>query len=108
MALLRSLIGFARKLPPTDRESAPSESSGELLTTPPTMERVMTIPWVSRALGAELLPEFLYESLGLGRLLADREWPPSSFPQWRVDKVAMAYAIIFWRRVGLPRPGPRD
>jgi len=31
-------------------------------------------------------------------LLRRREgysWPPSSFPQWRVVKVAMAYAIIF-------------
>jgi hypothetical protein len=64
---------------------------------------------VGRALGAELWPEFLSECLGLGRSLADREWPPSSsFPQCRVDKVATAYAIIFWRRVGLPRPGPRD
>ena len=101
MSLLRSLTGFARKLPPTDRKSTPSESSRELLTTPPTMEGVMTITFVSRALFAELLSEFLYESLGLGRLLADREWPPSSFPQWRVDMVAMVYAIIFWRRVGL-------
>ena len=43
MSLLGSLTGFARKLSPTGRKSTPSESSRELPTTPPTMERVMTM-----------------------------------------------------------------
>ena len=66
------------------------------------LEKRMSALPSPREKGRTAMATFLLSSVksregghGLCHHLLEKTWPPSSFPQWRVVKVAMASAIIF-------------